>query len=446
MLEKIISNPELSKYMTSFEDGQIIFLEGDDSQDLYILISGEVELLKGNKMISEAKKPGDLFGEMSVLLGGKRNATAKAVNNVKALKIIKEDLAAFFDRSPEIAGDITRMLARRLDETSQILYGLKEFCDRLPDAVTVTDHEEKILTWNSVAEKMYGRSWHDMHDKSIREMYEEPEEYARYIEEVKSKYAVREKILRIRHPESGIRYISTSTTVLYDGHHNYQGLLSIGRDVTSFREMEARYQRFRKKIIPLIIALLILLPIAFFSYRRVYKDNSNAAITIKHDFRNQLGKDFILLKSLLADHFKTKDRSETHKFLKEFTSLQEISDIPYIGIVLLDKNMKVFDYIDIKGKDTENPRMIGSSYSGIDFKGSNNSPYRVLTLYRADKNHPMGRKGIEVAFEVEQSNRMEGWIVFQLDPVELEKKYGLNEDGLLKFRFNRKIIFMSDDK
>ena len=82
MLENIINNPELLQYMVSFEAGQIIFTEGDESQDLFILVSGEVELLKGNKMISEAKKPGDLFGEMAVLLGGKRNATARAVNNV----------------------------------------------------------------------------------------------------------------------------------------------------------------------------------------------------------------------------------------------------------------------------------------------------------------------------------------------------------------------------
>ena len=438
MLENIINNPELLQYMVSFEAGQIIFTEGDESQDLFILVSGEVELLKGNKMISEAKKPGDLFGEMAILLGGKRNATARAVNNVKALKIDKENLAAFFDRSPEIASDITRMLARRLDETSQILYGLKEFCDRLPDAVTVTDSEEKILTWNIVAEKMYGRSWHDMHDKSIKEMYEEPEEYTGYIEEVKSKYSVREKILRIRHPEKGIRYISTSTTVLYDGHHNYQGLLSIGRDVTHFREMEQHYRSVRKKIIPLILVFIFLIPIIFFSYKYSIKNEVDITLSARKEFRNQLGKDFVLLKSLLINHFKKKDRLETHSLLKQFVAIQDISEVPYTGIILLDKNKNVFDYLDIKGDGPDESQIIGSSYSGIDFKGSNRSLDRVLTVYRADKSHPMGEKGIEVAFECENNSVMEGWIVFQLDPVELKQKYGITEDELLKFRFDKK--------
>lgn len=438
MLEKIINNPELLKYMVSFETGQIIFTEGDESEDLFILVSGELEIIKGNKKISEINKPGELFGEMSVLLGGKRTATVKVVKDVKALKIVKKDIAGFLDSSPEIARDITFMLARRLDETSQVLYGLKEFCDQLPDAVTVTNKEGKILTWNSVAEKMYGRSWEDMHYKPIEEIYEEPGEYVHYRDDLTSRYSVREKILRIRHPEKGIRYIATSTTVLYDGHHNYQGLLSIGRDVTHFREMEQHYNSVRKKIIPLILAVIILLPAAFFSYKYVRSNRADITISEKTEFRNQLGKDFVLLKSLLASHFKSKDRLVTHKLLKEFVSIQDISEVPYTGIILLDKNMNVFDYLDIKGDGPEESQIIGSSYSGIDFKGSNKSLSRVLTVYRVDKSHPMGEKGIEVAFECEHDNVMEGWIIFQLDPVELKKKYGITEDDLLDFRFENK--------
>ena len=438
MLEKIINNPELLQYMVTFETGQIIFTEGDESQDLFILVSGELEILKGNKKISEINKPGELFGEMSVLLGGKRTATVKVVRDVKALRIIKEDIVKFLDSSPEIARDITFMLARRLAETSQILYGLKEFCDQLPDAVTVTNKEGKILTWNSVAEKMYGRTWHDMHYKPIEEIYEEPSEYNHYRDDLMSRYSVREKILKIKHPEKGIRYVATSTTVLYDGHHNYQGLLSIGRDVTHFREMEQRYDSVRKKIVPLVLAFIILLPAFFFAYKYVRNSGVEVTIPAGKEFRNQLGKDFVLLKSLLADHFITEDSKNTHSLMNEFITIQDISEVPYIGIILLDKNLIVFDYLDIKDEGGEKNQIIGSSYSGIEFKGSSKSLHRVLTVYRADKKHPMGRKEVEVAFKFEQNDKLEGWIVFQFDPVELEKKYGITEDDLLQFRFQQK--------
>ncbi len=41
----------------------------------------------------------------------------------------------------------------------------------------------------------------------------------------------------------GIRSIATSMTVLYDGHHNFQGVLSMGRDVTRIKELEKKYKR-----------------------------------------------------------------------------------------------------------------------------------------------------------------------------------------------------------
>jgi len=53
MLEEITKNPDLAKYMVSFKKGDILFLEGDDSQDLYVLVFGQVDILKGNKKLSE---------------------------------------------------------------------------------------------------------------------------------------------------------------------------------------------------------------------------------------------------------------------------------------------------------------------------------------------------------------------------------------------------------
>ena len=47
---------------------------------------------------------------------------------------------------------------------------------------------------------------------------EEPQVYKNFLGEVQSGNAVKEKILRIRHPEKGIRFISTSMTLLYDDH------------------------------------------------------------------------------------------------------------------------------------------------------------------------------------------------------------------------------------
>lgn len=437
MLDVIKDNAELKEYTGSFQSGEILFLEGDDSQDLYVLLSGQLDILKGNNTIAEITEPGELFGEMSFLMGTRRTATVKAKSEGQFIRIPREEISEFLVKFPDMSKKITRLLARRLDETSQILFGLKEFCDQLPDAVILTDREGKILTWNTVAEKMYGRTWSEMHYRSAEEIYEEPEEYKSYIDEVQSRYSVREKILKIRHPEKGIRYISTSTTVLYDGHHNYQGLLFLGRDVTHFKEIETRYRRIRHWIAPSLIILCLIAAGAYLLFSHFSGDPQTLMDTHKQMLRNQLGKDFLLLKSLLIRPLRERDKQKTHSLMKEFFDIQESGEIPYRGLVLLDDKLTVFDAYSPGAGEKEAAGIIGSSYGGIDFQGNEDSLHRVLTLYRTDADHPMGRKGVEVAFEIREEDTFLGWLIFQMDMELLDTQYGMTEADLKKMRFRK---------
>ncbi|MBN1106815.1 MAG: cyclic nucleotide-binding domain-containing protein [Deltaproteobacteria bacterium] len=435
MLEEITKNPDLAKYMTTFREGDILFLEGDVSQDLYILVSGRIDVLKGNKKIAEIRERGSLFGEMSFLLGGNRTASAKACEPVKVLCIPKEKVSDFLNEFPSVAEKITKLLAHRLDETSQALYGLREFCDQLPDAVVLTDKEGKILTWNSAAERLYGREWHEMYDRSMEDIYDEPQAYKSYIEEVQSRYSVREKILKIRHPEKGIRHISTSTTILYDGHHNFQGVLSLGRDVTAVQNLERRYRRVRNWLIPTLALLGLLGAASFFAYPYFSRGVQTVDVK-KQELKNQLARDYLLLKSLLKESFLSGDRSRTNPSLNEFFKVQDSKETPYKGILLLDRDKRVFDAF-YPGNRQFAKDLLGSSYAGIEFHGSDKSPHRVLTLYRADKKHPMGHRGVEVAFEMVRDRRFLGWIVFQMDMEALKRDFGAGEEDLRGFQFRK---------
>jgi PAS domain S-box-containing protein len=435
MLTEIINNPDLDKYMTSFEGGRTIFLEGDDSQDLYILVSGILDVIKGHTKIGEVAEAGAFFGEMSFFLGASRTATVKARSDARTIRIPKEEITTFLVEFPEVAREITKLLAKRLDARSQVLYGLKEFVDQLPDAVILTDRNMKILTWNTAAERLYGREDNQMRCKPVEEIHEEPQDYKKFLEEVQSKYSVSEKVLKIKHPEKGTRYISTSTTVLYDGHHNFQGIISIGRDVTAVKKLERRYRIARTWFIPSLILLGMLAAAVFYGYP--YFSRGYQTIDIKkQDLRDLLAKDYLLLKSLLTDPFAAGDRSKTSRLMKEFFEIQTAKAMPYNGLVLLDTDKKVFDAYSIK-KDTHVTEMIGSSYAGIAFEGSEKSLHRVLTLYRIDKDHPMGSRGIEITFEMEKDNRFLGWSVFQMNMDVLETVYVIDIDSLKKFQFNK---------
>ena len=153
----------------------------------------------------------------------------------------------------------------------------------------------------------------------------------------------------------------------------------------------------------------------------------------KENLRSQMAKDYLLLKSLLADPFEAGNRSKTNQILQDFFAIQEMDTIPYTGFILLDKEKRVFDAYSIEsGRDSQ--KMLDSSYAGIDFQGNDRSLHRVLVLYRADENHPMGRKGIEVAFEMKNEGLSLGWGIFQLN-MDILKAYDMDEEGLKKFHF-----------
>jgi PAS domain S-box-containing protein len=428
MLDEIIHNKDLQKYLKTCQKGDALFVEGDESQDLYFLVSGRLEVLKGDKKIAEITESGALFGELSLLLGAKRTATVQAENEVKVLRIPRNDVSTFLKDFPAAAEKITQIIARRLDESSQALYGLRQICDKLPDAVMLTDRSGKVVAWNAAAEKLYGRDWHHMRGTSAEDIYEEPQVYREFLQEVQSKTSVPERALKVRHPEKGTRYVSTSTTLLHDSQNNIQSLLWLGRDVTATHRLERRYRRARYWLFPSLILLVFLAAAIVLGYP-YFSKGVQTMDSRKLELRNLLAKDYLLLKSLLTEPLAQGDRGKTTKVLKEFFDLQITKRCPYDGLILLDRQRRVFDAFSIK-PSFDAQTMIGASYTGIEFQGSEKSLYRVLVLYRTDKDNPMGRKGLETAFELKENERTIGWLLFQMDTNCMKANYEVDEEGL----------------
>ncbi len=434
LLDQIKVDPEFSRYKVSYSRGQTLFLEGDQSQDLYVLISGEVGVIKGDKLLATLVDPGTLFGEMSVLLGNKRTATVRALSDVEVYCIPAERVKDFLLKYPEAAQTITKLLAQRLDETSQILYGLREFVDKLPDAVLLLDRSGKIVTMNPAARDLYGLA-SERYECGVDQLCQEPEVFKDLILAAQQGRPVREEILEIKHPQKGVRYISTSMTVLYDANHNFQGVLSLGRDVTSVKRMERRLKRFFLYLAPLFLMLAALAAVTIYGFPYFLKGRQN--LNIQHqEFRTILAKDFFLLKKLLMEPLLAQDRKRASRLMKDFLKLQDPKTSPYTGLLLLDADKVVFDaYSLILGDEAK--RWIGTTYGRLHFMGDPDSLHKVLVVYRRSKKYQGGEKGLEVAFEMQKGRQLVGWLVFQLDPDKLARMYGLDQEGLLDLHFSR---------
>lgn len=108
----------------SFAPGEILIQEGGRDGKLFVLIDGQVEVLRKETQVSYIDEPGSIFGEMSVLLDMPHSATVKALSAVKAYVI--DDAIRFLESRSEIAIYVASLLARRLYYTTSYLVDLQQ--------------------------------------------------------------------------------------------------------------------------------------------------------------------------------------------------------------------------------------------------------------------------------------------------------------------------------
>jgi len=87
--------------------GNTLFRQGDKSQDLFILLSGELSVLDGNKEIAKIK-PVDIVGEMGVVSGEPRSATVKVTTEATVISVSKIHLDVLLRNDVDMAARVFR--------------------------------------------------------------------------------------------------------------------------------------------------------------------------------------------------------------------------------------------------------------------------------------------------------------------------------------------------
>ncbi len=102
--------------------GELIIKKGDPGRNLYIIITGRVEVLGDDEMRIAEMGKGEVFGEMSLLSGNTVGATVKAVEPSTVLYITARNLKTILSNSPSLQMYFTRLLAGRMAEINQARY------------------------------------------------------------------------------------------------------------------------------------------------------------------------------------------------------------------------------------------------------------------------------------------------------------------------------------
>jgi CRP-like cAMP-binding protein len=109
----------------AYPSGGVIFPEEADSDELYIIIEGEVDILVNPALVSDQPgagtsvviatlRRGQSFGEIALVDRGLRSATARAVQNCRLLSIPRDALMALCDDYPQLGYRLLYNLAADL--------------------------------------------------------------------------------------------------------------------------------------------------------------------------------------------------------------------------------------------------------------------------------------------------------------------------------------------
>jgi CRP-like cAMP-binding protein len=116
----------IEKCINEFNVGDIIFEEGSTGRDLYVVLDGKIEIAKvsgSQKTVIVTLGKGEFFGEMAVIDGSSRSATAiAAAPNTKVMRINHARFVYLVSQQPAFALMIMDALSRRLRASNDINY------------------------------------------------------------------------------------------------------------------------------------------------------------------------------------------------------------------------------------------------------------------------------------------------------------------------------------
>ena len=106
--------------LEQFGPGEVIFREGDPGRHVYVIRTGNVEVLAkrpdGSQEVINRQGPGDHFGELALLRNAPRTATIRTVTAVQVFKMSPSNFVALYTSLPGFRDHFNQIMESRLNE------------------------------------------------------------------------------------------------------------------------------------------------------------------------------------------------------------------------------------------------------------------------------------------------------------------------------------------
>jgi len=111
-----------------FRSGERLCEQGERGDSAFIILSGEADITvrtpSGEQRVAKVRR-NDMVGEIAILIDVPRTASVIAAGEVVALAVSKESFLKLMSHFPEMALEVTRVLAQRLERTTRQLAELQ---------------------------------------------------------------------------------------------------------------------------------------------------------------------------------------------------------------------------------------------------------------------------------------------------------------------------------
>jgi CRP-like cAMP-binding protein len=134
-----------AKFGREYAPGEVLFREGESGDVMFVIQSGSVKISKsvgGYDKVLATLGPGEFFGEMAILNGKPRTATATVLEKTRCLLIEARTLEEMVAKSSEIALRLIKKLAKRLDSADSLVEILLHRDPKARVLLALTRHAE----------------------------------------------------------------------------------------------------------------------------------------------------------------------------------------------------------------------------------------------------------------------------------------------------------------
>lgn len=114
--ELFSNNPDI----IDIKAGQPLFTEGEEGHLLFVLTTGEAEVIVNNRVVDKLQH-GNIVGEMGIISPGPRSASVIATTDCQFVAIDEKRFLYLVQQAPYFATQVMRVMAERLRNTNKLL-------------------------------------------------------------------------------------------------------------------------------------------------------------------------------------------------------------------------------------------------------------------------------------------------------------------------------------